>query len=137
MRLITVVLNTRSVSVRTQESQALLNYGFRFFETHRLYGGGEPLTVARIWKGSTSELPVGLARDLYVTIPRKRYGDLSAHMNLKATIHAPVARGAALGTVHVNLGDTALTEKPLVALEEVPEGSIWRLLADKVLLLFH
>jgi D-alanyl-D-alanine carboxypeptidase (penicillin-binding protein 5/6) len=137
MRLITVVLNTRSVSVRTQQSQALLNYGFRFFETHRLYGGGEPLTVARIWKGSSRELPVGLARDLYVTIPRKRYEDLSAHMDLKATIHAPIAQGAALGMVHVKLGDDALTEKPVVALKEVPEGSIWRLLADKVLLLFH
>lgn len=137
MRLISVVLDTDSVTIRTQESQALLNYGFRFFETHRLYAGGESLAVARIWKGATSELSVGLMDDLYVTIPRRRYGELRAQLKLKSTINAPVLRGERLGVVGVSLSEEPLVEEPAVALEGVPEGTLWRRLADEALLLFQ
>jgi len=137
MRLISVVLNARSTSIRTQESQALLNYGFRFFETHRLYRAGESLAQHRIWKGDVTELPIGLREDLYVTIPRKRYAELGAQMTLMSVLHAPVHSGESVGTVQVTLHDEPIVEAPAVALQDVPEGTLWRRLTDALLLLFQ
>src|SRR5690554_127605 len=82
MRLISVVMGTKGEDDRAQQSQALLNYGFRFFETHRLYAAGTALAEPRVWKGVTEYLPLGLSRDLYVTIPRNQYEQLDASMSV-------------------------------------------------------
>ncbi len=137
MRLIAVVLGTESVEMRTKGNQALLSYGFRFFETHRLYAAGEPLTQTRIWKGATDVLPLGLAQALYVSIPREQYDKLQAEMNLDATILAPATKGQAFGTVNVRLEDRLLAEKPLIALKDVPEGSLWQRLMGEARLWFE
>ncbi|ROR34684.1 D-alanyl-D-alanine carboxypeptidase family protein [Inmirania thermothiophila] len=138
MRLISVVLGTRSDEARTEASQALLNYGFRFFETHRLYAAGKPLTEARVWKGARPTVGLGLAEDLYVTIPRGAYEQLEAEMALDGTaVTAPARKGQRLGTVRVRLGGETLAERPLVALADVPLGGLAQRLIDEVRLWFQ
>ncbi len=137
MRLISVVLGARSEEARTAETQKLLTYGFRFFETHRLYAANEPLTTARIWKGETEELPLGLAEDLYITIPRGQYKKLKANMSIDKRIIAPVHAGQAFGTVNVSLDGTQYAQRDLVSLTEVAEGGLFGNLVDEVRLMFE
>lgn len=137
MRLISVVLGTKSENARAQDSQSLLNYGFRFYETHRLYADNQTLTTAPIWKGEADELLLGLASPLYVTIPRGRYSELKADVKLQPQITAPAAQGQAFGSVAVRLDDTTLAERPLVALKAVAEGSLLEQLMDEVRLMFE
>ena len=135
-RLTSVVMGTDSESARARDSLALLNYGYRFFETHKAFPGGEPVEVLRVWSGETTELPVGPARDLYVTIPRGKYGELSAELEPAGNINAPVAWGDVVGEIVFRLGDTEIKREPAVALEDVGEGGILRRGMDAVLQLF-
>ncbi len=137
MRLITVVLGTDSANARADASQALLNYGFRFFETHKLYDAGTQLTTSRIWKGSSETIALGLDHDLFVTIPRGQYNSLDASMNIDQRIMAPVTTGQALGTVQVMLGDQLVADQPLVSLQTIGEGSFWQRIMDEGLLYFE
>ena len=137
MRLISVVLGTKSEEARADASQSLLNYGFRFFETHKLYDGSTKLTTARVWKGASESVDLGLAEPLYITIPRGEYNNLDASMQLQEQIIAPVTLGQTLGRVVINLADTLVTEKDLVALQAVDEGSFWQRIVDEGLLYFE
>jgi D-alanyl-D-alanine carboxypeptidase (penicillin-binding protein 5/6) len=137
MRLITVVLGTDSISARADASQALLNYGFRFFETHKLYDAGTQLTTSRIWKGSSETIALGIDDALYVTIPRGQYESLDASMNIDQRIMAPVTAGQALGTVQVTLGEKVVASQPLVSLQSIGEGSFWQRITDEGLLYFE
>ena len=137
MRLITVVLGTGSENARADASQALLNYGFRFFETHKLYDAGTQLTTSRIWKGSSENIALGLDHDLFVTIPRGQYNSLDASMNIDQRIMAPVTTGQALGTVQVKLGEQVVADQPLVSLQTIDEGSFWQRIMDEGLLYFE
>lgn len=132
MRLISVVMGTKSDKARMQTSQALLNFGFRFYETHRLYEGNTPLTEARVWMGENERVPLGLKQDLYVTIPRRQYDHLKARSEIDPDIEAPVAKGQPLGEVIVDLDGKPVTRVPLVALRAVPEGGLWRQAVDTV-----
>ncbi|MET0103747.1 MAG: D-alanyl-D-alanine carboxypeptidase family protein [Sedimenticola sp.] len=137
MRLISVVMGTKSENARAKESQALLNYGFRFYETHRLYGAGEALTQVRVWKGASEQLRLGLKEDLVVTIPRRQYKNLKPGMTIPPKIMAPMRKGQEVGRVKVMLGDRVVAESPLVALEGVEEGGIWQTVKDSALLMFE
>jgi len=137
MRLISVVLGTKSEEARADASQALMNYGFRFFETHKLYDADTKLTSARVWKGATENVDLGLADTLYVTIPRGEYKQLDARMQLREQITAPVADKQALGQVVIRLGDHLVADKDLVALQAVAEGSFWQRIVDEALLYFE
>ena len=137
MRLITVVLGTGSANARADASQALLNYGFRFFETHKLYDAGASLASSRIWKGDSDAVSLGLDRELYVTIPRGQYKALDASMKVDNRIMAPVSAGTALGSVQVRLGEDIVAEQPLVSLQDVSEGSFWQRITDEALLYFE
>ncbi len=130
MRLIAVVMGSASDRSRFQESQALFNWGFRFFETHRLYPAGEKRTDAPVFGGDERSVPLGLAEDTYVTVPRGKYGELAASVEVAPRLSAPVAKGAAQGTLRVKLGDEVLLERPLVALADVGEGNIFRRAID-------
>ena len=135
MRLISVVMGTKSERARANENQSLLNYGYRFYETHRLYKGNEVLAETRIWKGADKSLALGLAEDLFVTIPRRHYEDLKAVINFEQKIIAPVNQGDNLGTVSVTLAGEPLMEKKLIALTTVEKGNLMRKLYDAVLML--
>ena len=134
MRLVSVVLGTKSESSRASASQALLNYGFRFFETHKLYDARSKLTDARVWKGAVNEVPLGLDNTLYVTVPRGRYQALAASIEIQKTILAPVAEGQSYGSVQVRLDGDLLADPPLVALQAIPEGSFWQRIVDEAML---
>ncbi len=134
MRLITVVLGTRSENARAQETQKLLNYGFRFFETHQLYQANASITDTKVWKGAQDTLALGLAQGLSVTVPRGQYDDLAASTNIQQPVIAPIEAGTVLGEVEIRLGEEVVAKQPLVALNAVEQGSWWRRLIDHILL---
>lgn len=137
MRLISVVLGTDSEKARADASQALLNYGFRFYETHKLYDAGQQLATARVWEGATDTVSLGLNSPLYATVPRGQYKALAASMTINNRIMAPVNKDETLGSVQVQLGDAVIAGKNLVALQGVGEGSFWQRIVDKALLYFE
>jgi len=137
MRLISVVMGTASANARANESQSLLNYGFRFFETHKLYAGNDALNEARIWKGDSKKLPLGLVDDLFVTIPRRHYNDLKAEVNINKKIIAPVKKGENLGSVNVSLAGDVVANMPLVALKTVSKGGFVDRLYDEAMLMME
>ncbi|MGB5458251.1 MAG: D-alanyl-D-alanine carboxypeptidase family protein, partial [Gammaproteobacteria bacterium] len=137
MRLISVALGTDSEKSRANVSQSLLNYGFRFFETHKLYSAGEVLNKSRVWKGESEKVSLGLQQDLYITIPRGSYSELEAVMDVDANIVAPLEKGSQHGAVRVSLADEEMLNAPLVALQPVAEGSIFQIAKDHILQLFN
>jgi len=137
MRVVSVVLGTSSAKARIDGSQALINYGFRFFETRLLYHAGETVTQARVWKAQKELTPLGLPEDLYVTIPRGKFDDVESVLQMPATVLAPVAEGQPLAELQVSLGGTTLLNTPLRALEANPDGSFWQRTRDGVRLWFE
>jgi D-alanyl-D-alanine carboxypeptidase (penicillin-binding protein 5/6) len=137
MRIISVVLGTASAKARTDGSQALLNFGFRFFETRLLYRAGEAVAQARIWKAQNELTPLGLPDDLYVTIPRGSFDDVESVLNMPATLVGPVAQGQPLAELLVSLNGDELINTPLRALESNPDGSFWQRTRDGVKLWFE
>jgi D-alanyl-D-alanine carboxypeptidase (penicillin-binding protein 5/6) len=137
MRVISVVLGTSSAKSRIDGSQALINYGFRFFETHLLYRAGETVANARIWKSLNETTALGLPEDLYVTVPRGQFDEVESVLNMPAVLLAPVAEGQPLAELQVSLNDKELISEPLRALDENPPGSFWQRTRDSVKLWFE
>ncbi|WP_036234920.1 D-alanyl-D-alanine carboxypeptidase family protein [Marinobacterium litorale] len=136
MRLITVVLGTSSEEARAQETQKLLSYAFRFYRTHKLYNAGQVLNQARVWGGATNQVRLGLDEALSVTIPRGQRDQLGANLDLNPVIKAPIARGQEVGRVVVELAGEEVKSVPLVALEAVPEGGLFKRIWDEIVLFF-
>ncbi|SDS84120.1 D-alanyl-D-alanine carboxypeptidase family protein [Pseudomonas oryzae] len=136
-RLIAVVFGTNSEQARAAETQKLLTYGFRFFETRTFYQKGTELAQAPVWKGATRQLKAGLAEDLTLTLPRGQMDKLQASMSLQPMIVAPVAAGQEVGKVEVRLGEQVLHSAPLVAIEAVEEGGFFRRVWDSIRLFFY
>lgn len=126
MRLISVVMGARSEEGRAQESQKLLAYGFRYFETPQLYQQYQVLDRPRVWRGVRDQVQVGLTEDLYATIPRGQQDSLRADIQLNPIIKAPLRAGEQLGTLKIRLGDEVVAEKPLVALENLDEAGFFK-----------
>lgn len=134
MRLITVVMNAASANARADTSLSLLNYGFRFFATHKLYQAHKILATPRVWQGTEPTIPLVLKSDLYVTIPSRYYQDLKAEIKLDKQVIAPIKQDEKLGAVFVSLGDEVIASMPLVALKTLPQGGFVRRLYDITLL---
>lgn len=132
MRLISVVMGTSSEEARAQETQKLLSYGFRFFETMKLYERGAVLATPRVWGGETNELRVGVDSEVFMTLPRNRNEELRARLNLDADLQAPIAVGDSVGKLEVYLGEEMVGERQLVALEGVEEGGLFKRFFDQV-----
>jgi D-alanyl-D-alanine carboxypeptidase (penicillin-binding protein 5/6) len=137
MRVIAVVLGTASAKARIDGSQALLNYGFRFFETRLLYRAGEEIASARIWKSEKEFTRLGLPEDLYITVPRGSYDQLESMLNIPSVLLAPVAQGQPLAELRVSLNGDELIAEPLRALSANPSGTLWRRTVDSVRLWFE
>lgn len=137
MRLISVILGTSSDKARTQQSQTLLNYGFRFFESHRLYDKGETLKTARVWYGDQELVALGVSEPMDLTISRGRYKDLDASLEIDSKISAPLTAGQELGLVTIKLDDEVLMTRPLVALQDVADGGIVQKVVDSVKMMFE
>ena len=136
-RLISVVMGTTSERARADASMNLLNYGFRYFESHRLYRAGDALTRARIWLGKQPEMDLGLQQDLYISIPRGSYEDLEAFMDLNPKLTAPINETQQVGVVRITLDGEQVAAAPLYPLASVAEGSFFQKLSDRIRLLFE
>lgn len=136
-RMITSVFGTDSESARAAETQKLLTYGFRFFETRTFYQRGAELAQAPVWKGQASQVKAGLAHDLTLTLPKGQLEKLQASMTLNQQITAPIAQGDVIGKVEVKMGDQVVHSADLVALEAVEEGGFFRQLWDSIRLFFY
>jgi D-alanyl-D-alanine carboxypeptidase (penicillin-binding protein 5/6) len=137
MRLVSVVLGTDSDKARTKSSQALLNYGFRFYETHQLYRTDEVLQSARIWYGEQEQVSMGVGKDIYITIPRGRYRQLDISMEIDREISAPVTQGQQLGQVSITLDDELVLSENIVAMQSIDEGSLFVWAMDRIKLMFR
>lgn len=136
-RLISVVMGTKTEKSRADATQALLNYGFRFYETHALYEADTAITNTKVWKGADREVELGVKEKIFVTIPRGHYDSLRAEMDLNTLILAPVTRDTEIGTIRISLGDEVLRTAPLYPLRAVETGGVIRRAIDEVMLWFE
>lgn len=136
MRLISVVFGTDSEQARAAETQKLLTYGFRFFETRTFYQQGVELAKSRVWKGQQDQVSAGLAKDLTLTVPRGQLDKLQAGMTLNPELTAPIQQGDVIGKVEVSLNDQVLQSTDLIALHAVEEGGLFRRFWDSIRLFF-
>jgi serine-type D-Ala-D-Ala carboxypeptidase (penicillin-binding protein 5/6) len=134
MRLIAVVMGTKSDAARTEASQALLNYGFRYFETRKIYSAGEVIAQAKVWKGEQDSVSVGVHADLFVTFPRGKYADISAAAEITNAVQAPIELGQNIGQVVMKIKDKPLVTVPLSAVTAVATGSFFSRAIDEVLM---
>ncbi len=134
MRLISVVMGTSSESARERETQRLLAYGFRFFETHHLYTAGTELSKARVWQGAADEVSLGVKKDVYLTIPRGKHDQLQASLSVDEVLTAPIADGSEYGELVVSLDGKEVVRAPLVALQPVEQGGLVKRLWDAIVL---
>ena len=137
MRIVSVVMGTSSTKARTDGSQALLNYGFRFFETRLLYKAGEEVTTARVWKSANENTRLGVLEDLYITVRRGAYDQLESTLDIPAIVEAPVAAGQPVAELRIMLGEEEVLRAPLRALDDNPTGSFWQRTRDSVSLWFE
>lgn len=136
MRLISVVLGTKSDNARAEESRKLLTYGARFYEARKIYDANVKVTSARVWKGDVTDLPLGVTQPLAITLPRGQQASVKVSFVLNPKIIAPVRKGQVLGKVNVLDGNKVLAQAPLVALQDDPEGGFFRRLIDMILMFF-
>ena len=137
MRIVSVVLGTSSEKARADGSQALLNYGFRFFETRLLYKAGEEVTSARVWKSENLTSRLGVLEDLYITVRRGSYDQLESTIDIPAIVEAPIAAGQPVAELKIGLGEEQVLSTPLRALDDNPTGSLWQRTKDSVSLWFE
>ncbi|MEX0618463.1 MAG: D-alanyl-D-alanine carboxypeptidase family protein [Pseudohongiellaceae bacterium] len=136
MRLITVVMGTASEESRAIETQKLLTYGFRYFETHRLYTGNEALSNVKVWGGAQNEVDLGISEEVYVTIPRGRAEAMNASMDIAEQIQAPLENGQIMGTINVTLEDDLIYQGNVIAMEAIEQGGLLKRFIDWLTLMF-
>jgi len=133
-RLVSVVMGSTSEAQRATDSQALLNWGFRFYETHKLYDVGKAVATQKVWKGESDEVRLGVAQPLLVSMPRGKYAQLKPTMDVPKTLVAPIAKGKAVGQVKVALDGKVVAQAPLVAIDGVAEGGFFKRLWHELLM---
>ena len=133
-RLVAVVMGSDSEKQRAEDSLALLNWGFRFYETHKLYEPGQPVAPVKVWKGKADQLQLGVAQPLLVSVPRGRYADLKPSMEVPTSLVAPIEAGQQIGTVKVMLDGAVVAQAPLVAREAVEQAGFFKRLWHSLLM---
>jgi len=136
-RMIAIVMGASSEKARADSAMALLSYGFRFYETHKLYDASKPLVTPKLWKGEANQLPIGVAADVQVTVKRGQYDQLKATMDIPSTLIAPFKKGQQVGTLRITLADQPVQTIPLIALNDAPQCGFFGRLWDSILLWFH
>ncbi|USD64663.1 serine hydrolase [Vibrio sp. SCSIO 43136] len=135
MRLVAVVMGTKNTTARKAESKKLLNYGFRFFETVSPHKADETFVSEKVWMGDKEQVALGVAEDTYVTLPRGQAKKLSANFVLDKELQAPISKGDVVGRLFYQVEGEDIAEYPLLALENVEEGSLFSRLWDYLVLL--
>ncbi|ASL92082.1 D-alanyl-D-alanine carboxypeptidase [Serratia marcescens] len=135
MRLISVVLGAPSDRVRFSESEKLLTWGFRFYETATPIKADKPFVTQKVWFGDVSEVPLGVAKDASVTIPKGQMKNLKASYKLtQPTLEAPLAKNQVVGTIDFQLDGKTIEQHPLVVMQEVKEGNFFSRIWDMVMM---
>ena len=138
MRLISAVMGGRTFKGRETESKKLLTWGFRFFETVNPLKAGKEFASEPVWFGDNDRASLGVDKDLYLTIPRGRMKDLKASYVLNTTeLHAPLQKNQVVGTINFQLDGKTIDQRPLVVLDEIPEGNFFSKIIDYIKLMFH
>ncbi|HFK3153899.1 TPA: D-alanyl-D-alanine carboxypeptidase DacA [Citrobacter sedlakii] len=138
MRLISAVMGGRTYKGRETESKKLLTWGFRFFETVNPLKAGKEFASEPAWFGDTDRASLGVDKDVYLTIPRGRMKDLKASYVLNnAELHAPLQKNQVVGTINFQLDGKTIEQRPLVVLQEIPEGNFFGKIIDYIKLMFH
>jgi len=132
MRLISVVMGTKSENSRKVEGKKLLSYGFRFFETVKPLEADKQLHQQKIWMGEKEIVNLGIAKDIYLTIPRGKSKSLKARYVVEKDLEAPIVKGQLVGKIFFSLDDENIAEHPLVALEEIKEAGFFGRMSDSV-----
>ncbi|MFT3929630.1 MAG: D-alanyl-D-alanine carboxypeptidase family protein [Spongiibacteraceae bacterium] len=136
MRLITVVLGADSINMREQETEKLLAYGFRYFETSKVYQAGAEVAQPRIWGGDKDVIKLGVDKDIALTYPRGKREQIQAVMNVEKYLQAPIAANQPVGEMVVTLDGETIYKTPLVALDTVEKGGIFHRMWDALVLFF-
>ena len=136
MRLISVVMGARNVEARASESQKLLTYGFRYFETLNLYKAEQVLSNVRVWGGEHKTIDLGVMEDVQITAPRGTRENLVANMDINSVIEAPLKAGQSVGTLTITISETESLEVPIVVFEAVAESGFFSSLMDAIYLFF-
>jgi D-alanyl-D-alanine carboxypeptidase (penicillin-binding protein 5/6) len=136
MRLVAVVMGTKNANARKSESKKLLSYGFRFFETVNPHKADETFVEEKVWMGDKDAVALGVDQDTYVTLPRGQAKNLKASFVLEKQLEAPISKGDVVGKLYYQLEGEDVAEYPLLALEDVQEGSLFSRLWDYIVLLF-
>jgi len=137
MRLIAVVLGATNDESRARESQRLLSYGFRYFDTQTIYSAGETLKAnAKLWYGEDEFLNLTVADDVTLTFPRGSEKKFKAEISLNEAITAPIAAGQVLGNLQISLNENLLVDIPLVAEKDIAESGLFAKLFDWIILFF-
>ncbi|WP_337027860.1 serine hydrolase [Pantoea eucalypti] len=138
MRLISVVLGTASDAIRFRESEKLLTWGFRFFETVTPIKADTPFAQQRVWFGDKSQVNLGVAKDAALTIPKGQMKNLKASFKLNAPqLEAPLKKNQVVGTIDFQLDGKTIEQRPLVVLQDVPEGGFFSRMIDFVMMKFN
>lgn len=132
MRLIAVVMGTKSPKIRQAESKQLLNYGFRFFDTVSPHKAGDEIMTERIWMGDKEQVKLGVAETSYVTLSRNDVKKMTASVEMTGQLEAPIEKGQQVGKVIYSVDGKDVASQPLVALETVNEGSFFSKIIDMV-----
>lgn len=132
MRLIAVVLGAMDEAGRVTASEQLLDYGFRNFETRLVMAAEQPATRVRVWMGESAELPLGLEKPLFLTLPRGQHAKLRTRFDVSGLLTAPIAAGERVGSLGVALDDKPLTQVPLIALRAVETGNVLQRAFDRI-----
>jgi D-alanyl-D-alanine carboxypeptidase (penicillin-binding protein 5/6) len=135
-RLISVLLGTASETARAAESQKLLNYGFQFYDSVKLYGKNQPVASLQVWKGSGDSVKAGFLTDLYVSLPKGQTDKLKANLESQRPMFAPIVSGQKIGVMKLMLDGKPYVEIPVVALESVALAGILGRGWDSLRLLF-
>ena len=135
-RLITVVLGTTSDVARTQESQKLLNFGFQFFDSQKLYKKGEPIATPELYKGTQNTIKLGFDRDIWLTLPKDKFAGMKATLTTMQPLIAPYTPGQKAGVMKLTQNDKLIAEIPVVALENVPVAGLMGRGWDAIRLIF-
>ena len=137
-RLISAVLGGRTYKGRETESKKLLTWGFRFYETVSPLKAGKDFVSEPVWFGNTDRVQLGVDKNVYLTIPRGRAKDLKASYVLQDTeLHAPLKKDQVIGTINFQLDGKVIAQRPLVILQDVPEGGFFSRIIDYIKLTFH
>ncbi|KGD79334.1 MULTISPECIES: serine hydrolase [Pantoea] len=138
MRLISVVLGTASDAIRFRESEKLLTWGFRFFETVTPIKADAPFAQQRVWFGDKSQVNLGVAKDAALTIPKGQMKNLKASFKLTTPqLEAPLKKNQVVGTIDFQLDGKTIEQRPLVVLQDVPEGGFFSRMIDFVMMKFN